>query len=64
MADHDAAGGEDLIDVAQAQGKAEVEPDRVADDLGWKAIAGIAGKGGRCHPGRLRNPICFSKPTG
>src|SRR3954447_17906935 len=41
MADRDGASREDLIHHAKAQRKAEVEPDGVADDLGWKAIAGV-----------------------
>jgi hypothetical protein len=42
MADRDATGGEDLIDVAQAEWKAKIEPDGMVDDLGRKAIAGVA----------------------
>jgi len=57
MADHDAAGGEELVHIAQAERETEVEPDRVADDLAWEAIAGVAGKDGRRHPGRLRDPV-------
>ena len=41
MAHEDAAGRQHLLHHAQAQGKAEVEPDGVADDLAWKAVAGI-----------------------
>src|SRR4051794_11654677 len=37
VADRDAARGEDLVHMAQAQGEAEVEPDRIADDLGRPA---------------------------
>jgi len=62
MADDDAAGGEDLIDVAQAEWKAEIEPDGMADDLGRKAIAGVAGRGGRYHPVRLRDLAYLDKP--
>src|SRR4051812_25386627 len=49
MADVDAAGGEDLIDVAQAERKAEIQPNSEPDDLGWEAVAGVAGWGGRGH---------------
>src|SRR5215210_6588297 len=38
VADRNAAYGEDLIHMPQAQRKAEVEPDRMADDLGRKAV--------------------------
>jgi hypothetical protein len=62
MADDDAAGGEDFIDVAQAEWKAEIEPDGMADDLGRKAIAGVAGRGGRYHPVRLRDLAYLDKP--
>jgi hypothetical protein len=41
MADRDAAGGEDLVDMAQAEWKAEIEPNRMADDLAWEAVAGV-----------------------
>src|SRR3954471_24122072 len=58
----DAASREDLIHVAQAQRKAEVEPDRVADDLGREAIAGVARDGGRCHPVRLPGLVPHRKP--
>lgn len=40
VADRDAVGGHRLIDVSQAQGKAEGAPDRVADALGREAMAG------------------------
>src|SRR5215212_10005647 len=39
VADRDAARGEGLIHMAQAQGEAEIEPDRVADDLAREAVA-------------------------
>src|SRR4051812_12848993 len=67
MADDDAARGQDLVHVAQAQGEAEVEPHRVADDLGREAIAGVAGvvgAGGRRHLARLPDPIGPGKPVG
>jgi hypothetical protein len=49
MADLNASCREHLLDHAQAQGKAEVQPDGVADDLGRKAVAGIARITGRFH---------------
>src|ERR671938_560870 len=57
MADRDAARGEDLIHMTQAQRKAEIEPDRMADDLRGEAMTGIAGAGGGSHPTRLREPV-------
>src|SRR5215217_1469368 len=41
MADCNAASGQDLVHMAQAQGEAEIEPDRIADDLGREAVTGI-----------------------
>ena len=34
--------GQQLLDVAVAQGEAEIEPDGVLDDLGREAIAAVA----------------------
>src|SRR6201993_5408695 len=48
MADDDAARGQHLLDHAQAEGKAEIQPNRMADDLGRKPVAGVAG-GNRCR---------------
>src|SRR5215208_6298958 len=62
VADRNAACGEDLVHMAQAQGEAEIEPDRVADDLAREAVAGVAGDGRCRHPVRLRDPICPGKP--
>lgn len=45
-----------LIDVAQAQGKAEIEPDGVTDDLGREAKPGVRGANGGRHPSRYRGP--------
>ena len=63
VAHDDAAGGQHVFDHAQAQRKAEVEPDRVADDLGREAVAGIAGAGGCRHPAYLSAPIRSYKPA-
>ena len=49
MANRDPGSGQDLVHMPQAQEKAEVEPDRVANDLGREAVAGIAGVGGYHH---------------
>src|SRR3954454_4530731 len=43
VADDNATCGQHLLNHAQAERKAEIQPDDVADDLGRKAIAGIAG---------------------
>jgi hypothetical protein len=39
VADLDAALGEQLLDVAQAQGEPKVEEHRLADDVGREAVA-------------------------
>src|SRR3954468_18823350 len=62
MAHLDAAGGQHLFHHAQAQRKAEVEPHGVADDLAWKAVAGVGGLGCRCHAGHLPVPALSAKP--
>src|SRR4051794_5023627 len=41
----DAAGGKHLLTHAQAQGKAELKQDGVADDLAGKGAAGVGGFG-------------------
>jgi hypothetical protein len=39
---YDTAFRQQIFDVAKAQGKPDVKPDRLLDDLGRKAIAGVA----------------------
>jgi hypothetical protein len=41
VADHHAAGGQDRLDVTQAEAEAAIQPDRMFDDLGRKAKAVI-----------------------
>jgi len=62
VADDDAARSQHLLDHAQAEGKAEIQPNRMADDLGRKPVAGVAGEGRRCHPIRLRDLARQGKP--
>jgi hypothetical protein len=62
VADDDAACGQHLLDHAQAEREAEIQPNRVADDLGRKPVAGVAGGGRRCHPVRLRDLARHGKP--
>lgn len=42
--------------------RSKIEPDRAADDLARKAVAGVAGAGWWRHPGRRRDPVRLSKP--
>src|SRR3954463_5425674 len=58
----DAAGGQHLFHHAQAQRKAEVQPDGVADDLARKAVAGVGGLGGTCHAPPLPGSAFPAKP--
>jgi len=37
--------GQQLLDIAVAQGEPEIEPDRVLDDLGREPVAAIAEQG-------------------
>jgi hypothetical protein len=60
VADRDATGGEDLVDMAQAERKSEVEPDGVADDLGREPMSGVAGGGA----GQTHDRILFSNGPG
>jgi hypothetical protein len=59
VADNDAAGGQDLLDLPIAQREAEVEPHGVSNNLGWRPMAFVGGgRGGRHAPiiPRRRNP--------
>jgi len=63
VADDDAARGQHLLDHAQAEGKAEIQPNRMADDLGGKAIAGVAGANWRRHRVQLPALLPICKPA-
>src|SRR5690349_25045788 len=52
MADLNAPEGQHLLDHPKAQGKAEVQPDGVADPFRREAVAGVEGLG-RARHGRL-----------
>lgn len=61
VTDDDAAGGQHLLNHAQAEREAEVQPQGVADDLGGKAVAGIGGRAGRCHAGPVASWLLQGK---
>src|SRR5215472_12120436 len=42
MGDVESSFGQQLLDIAVAQGEAEIEPNRVLDDLGREAMAAVA----------------------
>src|SRR5260370_12684295 len=50
-----------LLNPGQPEWEAEVEPDGMADDLGRKPIAGVAGASGCRHPTRLLTSACQRK---
>jgi hypothetical protein len=60
--DDNAACGQHLLDHAQAERKAEIQSNRMADDLGREAIAGVAGGSRRRNPVRLRDLTRHRKP--
>src|ERR671916_3033337 len=63
VAHDDAAGGQHLLDHAQAEREAEVQPHRVADDLGREAMTGIGRLGGWwAHSGSLPDRGQPAKP--
>jgi hypothetical protein len=57
----DTTGGQHLLDHAQAQREAKVQPDRVADDLGRISITGVKRVLGRRHPAALAHRIVPAK---
>ena len=62
VADDDATRGQQLLHHAQTEREAEIQPNGVADDLGWESIAGVAGGSGCRHPTRLPFPARPRKP--
>jgi hypothetical protein len=48
VGEHDASLGHELFDVAKTEGEAKIEPDTMTDDLGWEAIAFVAGSRNVC----------------
>jgi len=41
VTDIDATLGQQILDIAKAQRKAEIQPHRMLDDFGWKTMAAI-----------------------
>src|ERR1700736_305437 len=64
VADHDAARGQQLLHHAQPERKAEIQPHGIADDLGWKPMALVAGASGGRHSTRLSAPVSQRNPEG
>ena len=61
MGHHDAALGQDQLDVTQAQAEDVIQPHGVADDLGRKPVPGIGG-GFECHAVSLARPSSQRQP--
>src|SRR5579875_2843362 len=57
VADYNATGSQDCLDVAQAQAETVIQPDRMLDHLGRKAKATV-------RVGRGRHPIRMPSRTG
>ena len=57
VGDHHASLREEIFSIAEAETESIVEPDRVADDVGWESISVIAG---RLTPHRPTLPLVAS----
>src|SRR5438094_2010521 len=64
VADDDAARGQQLLHHAQPERKAEIQPHGVADDLGRKPMALVAGGSGGRHSTRLPTLVSQRNPAG
>src|SRR6266550_3393830 len=64
VADDDAARGQQLLNHAEPERKAEIQPHGVADDLGGKPMALVAGASGGRHSTRLPTPVSQRNPAG
>ncbi len=47
MADDDAALGEQILNVAEAEVETQVQPHRTADDFGWESVPAVRRRVGR-----------------
>jgi hypothetical protein len=56
VGDRNAPFGQKQFDVPEAQAEDMIEPDRVTDDLGRKAVSGVGGRLGRHQPS-LAQPL-------
>src|SRR5262249_53790147 len=58
--------GQQFLDIAVAQGEAEVEPDRVLDDLRRETMAAVAERGHAdilCHTPPTPDPVSVTMPA-
>src|SRR3984893_11393995 len=61
VGDHDPTLGQQILDVAKAQGEPDIKPDRPLDDFGREAVAAIVDLG---HHRWLRMKVTDGKPAG
>ena len=59
IGDHDPAFGQQILDIAEAEGEPGIKPDGLLNDYGWEAISSVADLG---HDGDLRPQIPADKP--
>ena len=57
LRDCDPSLGEEIFDISQTQAETVIQPDSMADDLGWKAVAAVAESSG------LHLPYSLSRPS-
>src|SRR5215217_3436159 len=60
VADRDAPLGQEQFHLSEAQAEDVIQPDGVADDLGWEAVSGVGG-GLAGHRGSMPQPLCFGQ---
>src|SRR5712671_5350603 len=54
VADAQTSRGQQILDVSVAQGEPQIEPNCVANDFGWEAVAGV-GNGAHHHSYPIQN---------
>ena len=59
IGDHDSAFSQQVLDIAEAEGKPGIEPDGLLDDHGWEAISGVTD----LDDGHLWPQITVGKPN-
>src|SRR6476660_4253952 len=60
VGDHDPTFGQQVLDIAEAEGEPGIEPDGLLDDYRWEAISGVTDL---CHDRGLRPHLAADKPN-